>query len=85
MGATMIVLAVLLWTCGIMLGTCGIPTTEQEREMVEQAQKGKLAEWIARQRLDAELEAERQQFLKRWLELKAKEKALEDAEKYKAQ
>jgi hypothetical protein len=76
----MIVLVVLLWVCGIMPGTCQIPGETwlpTLRERLERQQNGVLSERAEQKALDEE----RQQFLKRWLELKAKEKASEDAEK----
>lgn len=81
----MIVLVVLLWVCGIMPGTCQIPGEiwlPTPRERLEQQQNAVLAE-RAKQRKT--LDAQRQQILKRLLELKAKQKASEDAEKYNAQ
>jgi hypothetical protein len=67
----MIILVVLLWVCGIMPGTCqipGEPWLPTLRERLERQQNGVLNERKA-------LDEERQQLLKRWLELKAKEKA----------
>jgi hypothetical protein len=81
----MIVLIVLLWVCGIMPGTCQIPGEiwlPTLRERLEQQQNAVLAERAERQKA---LDPQRQQFLKRWLELKPKEKASEDAEKHNAQ
>jgi hypothetical protein len=78
----MIVLVVLLWVCGIMPGTCqipGEPWLPTLRERLERQQNGVLTERAEQKALDEQ----RQHFLKRWLELKAKEKASEDAEKYK--
>jgi hypothetical protein len=70
----MIVLAVVLWVCGIMPGTCqipGEPWLPTLRERLELQQNGVLTKRTEQKTLDAQ----RQQFLKRWLELKAKEKA----------
>ena len=80
----MIVLVVLLWVCGIAPGSCQIPGEiwlPTLRERLERQQNGVLTERAEEKALDPQ----RQQFLKRWLELKAKEKASEDAEKYNAQ
>lgn len=80
----MIVLVVLLWVCGIMPGTCQIPGEiwlPTLRERLERQQNGVLTGRAEQQTPDAQ----RQQFLERWLELKAKEKASEDAEKYNPQ
>jgi hypothetical protein len=52
------------------------------RERLEQQQNAVLAELAEQQKT---LDAQRQQFLKRRLELKAKEKTSEGAEKYNAQ
>jgi hypothetical protein len=78
----MIVLAVVLWVCGIAPGSClipGEPWLPTLRERLERRQNEVLVERAEQQALDAD----RQRFLKRWLELKAKEKASEDADKYK--
>jgi hypothetical protein len=78
----MIVPVVLLWVCGIMPGTCQIPGEiwlPTLRERLEQQQNAVLAERAEQQK---RLDAKRRQLLKRLLELKAKEKASEDAEKY---
>jgi hypothetical protein len=75
----MIVLAVVLWVCGIAPGSCLIPGERwlpTLRERLEQRQNEVLVERPERQKA---LDAQRERFLKRWLELKAKEKA--DAEK----
>ena len=77
----MTVLVVLLWVCGIMPGTCqipGEPWLPTLRERLEQRQNEVLVERAEQKAPDAQ----RQQFRKRCLELKAKEKASEDVEKY---
>jgi hypothetical protein len=73
----MIGLVVLLWACGIMPGSCAIPGETwlpTLRERLEHQQNAVLAERAEQQKA---LDAQRQQFLKRWLELRAKEKGLE--------
>jgi hypothetical protein len=73
----MIFLAVLLWVCGIMPGSCqipGEPWLPTLRERLEQQQNAVLAERAEQQK---RLDAQRRQ----WLELKAKEKVSEDVEK----
>ena len=72
-------LASHLWVCGIAPGSCLIPGERwlpTLRERLEQRQNEVLVERAEQQKA---LDAQRQQLLKRWLELKAKEKA--DAEK----
>jgi hypothetical protein len=60
----------------------GEPWLPTLRERLERQQNEVLTERAERQKA---LDPQRQQFLKRWLELKAKENAAEDAEKYNAQ
>jgi hypothetical protein len=94
----MVVLVVLPWVCGIVLGTCAIapePWLPTLRERLEQAQRAVELEQAQR---TVELEhslravgqskpltardAERQEFLRRWLELRAvREKADADAKR----
>jgi hypothetical protein len=83
----MVVLVVLLWACSIVPGSCAIPGEPwlpTLRERLEQAQRaveldhalravGRLKPLTAR-------DAERQELLRRWLELRmAKEKEAADA------
>ena len=88
----MVVLVVLLWACGIVAGSCAIPGEPwlpTLRERLEQAQRAvELEETQRAVELDHTLravgrlkpltarDAERQELLRRWLELRmAKEKA----------
>jgi hypothetical protein len=94
----MIVLVTMIWACGIMPGTCAIPGEPwlpTLRERLEQAQRAVELEQTQRAvELDHALravgrlkpltarDAERQEFLRRWLELRAaKEKADADAKR----
>ena len=71
----MIVLVTLLWACAIMPGTCAMLPTLRER--LEQAQKA-----AEEPKPRTARDAERQEFLRRWLELRmAKEKADADAKR----
>jgi hypothetical protein len=81
------VLVMLLWVCGIMPGTCAIagePWLPTLRERLEQAQRAvELEETQRAVELEHALrvvgrlkpltarDAERQEFLRRWLELRA--------------
>ena len=93
----MIVLGALPWVCGIMFGTCAIapePWLPTLRERLEQAQRAVELEQaqrtvelehslraVGRSKPQTARDAERQEFLRRWLELRmAKEKADADAE-----
>jgi len=94
----MVVLVVLLWACSIVPGSCAIPGEPwlpTLRERLEQAQRAVELEQTQRAvELDHALravgrlkpltarDAERQEFLRRWLELRmAKEKADADAKR----
>ena len=87
----MVVLVVLLWACSIVPGSCAIPDEPwlpTLREWLEQAQRAVELEQtqraveldhslraVGRLKPQMALDAERQEFLRRWLELRmAKER-----------
>ena len=83
----MIVLGALPWVCGIVLATCAIapePWLPTLRERLEQAQRAVELEQaqrtvelehslraVGRSKPEAARDAERQEFLRRWLALRA--------------
>jgi hypothetical protein len=95
-GNAMVVLVVLLWACSIVPGSCAIPgepwlptlreRLEQAQRAVELEQTQRAVEFdhaltaVGRMKPLTARDAERQEFLRRWLELRmAKEKADADA------
>jgi hypothetical protein len=86
-GRAMVVLVVLLWVCGIAPGSCAIPGEPwlpTLRERLEQAQRAVELEQtqraverdhaltaVGRLKPPTARDVERQEFLRRWLELRA--------------